>query len=175
MDLLTSGLVNDTYELFTGVSVILRVVEKVGIKVVRLNRSEVPANESLKFTRTTRELTVTSFSCKKDPDTDSVATDEILCMWLKEEPVEEMLTAATVTGDEEFAIVLVFSRIEVTNGVGTIEAPIGVFILLAPRDDLLLKNSPNEDSVVMDVILLNCLVTETFRDAGKYPMRLADR
>lgn len=175
MDLLTSGLVNDTYELFTGVSVIVRVVEKVGIKVVRLNRSEVPANESLKFTRTTRELTVTSFSCKKDPDTDSVATDEILCTWLKEEPVEEMLTAATVTGDEEFAIVLVSSRIEVTNGVGTIEAPIGVFILLAPRDDLLLKNSPNEDSVVMDVILLNCLVTETFRDAGKYPIRLADR
>ena len=86
-----------------------------------------------------------------------------------------MLTAATVTGDEEFAIVLVSSRIEVTNGVGTIEAPKGVFILLAPRDDLLLKNSPNEDSVVMDVILLNCLVTETFRDAGKYPMRLADR
>ena len=175
MDLLTFGLVNDTYELFTGVSVIVRVVEKVGIKLVRLNRSEVPANESLKFTRTTRELTVTSFSCTKDPDTDGVATDEILCTWLKEEAVEEMLTVATVTGDAEFAMVLVFNRIEVTKGVGTIEAPIGVFILLAPRDDLLLKNSPNEDSVVIDVILLNCLVTETFRDAGKYPIRLADR
>lgn len=163
--MLTSGLVNDTYELFTGVSVLFCVVEKVGIKVVRLNRSEVPTIESVKFKRTTRELTVTSLSCSKDPDREGVATDETLCTWLKEELVEEMFTAAAVTGDAEFATVS--SRIEVTNGVGTTK---GVFTPLAPRDDLLLKNSPNLDSVAKDAILLNCLVTETFRDAGKYPI-----
>ena len=168
--MLTSGLVNDTYELFTGVSVLFCVVEKVGIKVVRLNRSEVPTIESVKFKGTTGELTVTSLLCTKDPDRDGVATDETLCTWLKEELVEEMLTAAAVTGDAEFATVS--SRIEVTNGVGTNE---GVFTPLAPRDELLLKNSPNLDSVAKDAILLNCLVTETLRDAVKYPIGLAGR
>ena len=173
--MLTSGLVNDTYELFTGVYVIFCVVEKVGIEVVRLNRSEFPTIESLKFKGTTRELTMTSLSCTKDPDRDDVATDKTLCTWLKEELVEEMLTAAAVTGDAEFAMVLVSSRIEVTNGVSTTEATIGVFTPLAPRDDLLLKNFPKLDSVAKDAIVLNCLVTETFRDAGKYPMGLAGR